>query len=310
MKVFFAPEKLPYKNIVLILGMFDGVHLGHQKVIQLAVKYAKKYNLRSVLLTFDPHPQTIVHTSRHLKLLTTLDERLSFLEQLNLDAVLVLRFTHQIASLSSKDFIEKILIKKLSIKRIFAGYDFAFGKERSGHISILKQESKKIGFGVSIISAKSYKGDHVKSSKIREILETRDFNFGIKLLGHPYRFIAKVEKGHGIGKRLGFPTANLQLLKNKLIPSAGVYIARVKEPGSRGQEYRAAVNIGERPTFKIGGCNVEAHLINFSGNLIGKTIQVDLIKKIRPEIHFSYIHKLQAQISKDIRLVEKSSIFL
>ncbi len=309
MKVFYHIKDIPLKNIILILGMFDGVHLGHQKVIQQAVKYAKKHKLKSVLLTFDPHPQLILQKKENLKLLTTLEERLSFLETLNLDAVLVLRFTPQIASLSSKNFIEEILLKKLSIKRIFAGYDFAFGKERSGHISILKQESKKLGFGVSIVSAKSYQGQHIKSSRIRELLSAGDFNLAVKLLGHAYRFIAQVEKGHGIGKKLGFPTANLKLSKNKLIPSPGVYAAAVHSSHFT-SHFRAAVNIGERPTFKIGGCNVEAHLINFSGNLIGQIIQVDLIKKIRPEIHFDHIHKLQAQIAKDIRLVEKTPIFL
>lgn len=269
---------------VVALGTFDGIHLGHQKIIKATVAYAKKHGLTPMAITFDPHPQQIVDPARGLKLLTTLEERRELLHKYGIKKVYAIRFTNAFRKMGPEKFIEKVLVKKLKVKHVFVGYDFAFGSDRRGGAKELKGR----GFSVTVVPAMKKKGKPIKSRRIREELSWGNFNLGILALGHPYQISGKVVRGAGIGKVLGFPTINLKVDRHKLIPSQGVYA------GSCGR-LRAAINIGKE---------VEAHLIGFNKNIYGHKVVLRLFKKIRGEKNFSDNEKLKAQIAKDVAKIK------
>ena len=289
------------KDIVLALGNFDGVHAGHRKLIHEALKYAKKNKLPCFTMTFDPHPQEIVSPGRGLCLLTTLFERLELMRRLGIDGVIIKEFSREISKLPPEKFIYDFLVKHLKVKKVFIGYDFAFGHKRAGTISLLNKLGDKYGFKVNSVRPVTAHGHIVKSSTIRDMLARGDFEKAIKLLGHPYTITGKVVKGRGRGRVLGFPTANLKLAEDKLVPAHGVYA------GMFGNK-KCVVNIGSRPTFAEERFAVEVHIPGFHGNLRGKTIQVDLYKRLRDEIHFADVEKLKQQIRKDVlKVMERRS---
>ena len=265
---------------VIALGTFDGVHLGHQKIIKATVAYAKKHGLTPMAITFDPHPQQVVAPGRGLKLLTTLNERRELLHEYGIKKVYVIKFTGAFRKMGPEKFIEKILIKKLKAKHVFVGYDFAFGMGRLGGGEQLKGH----GFSVTVVPAAKKNGEPIKSSGIREDIRSGNFNNAVKQLGHSYQITGRVVYGAGIGKGLGFPTINLKTDPHKLIPSQGVYAGRC-------QNFKAAINIG-----KI----VEAHLIGFDKKIYGHRVTLRLERKIREEKKFPDIEKLKAQITKDV----------
>jgi riboflavin kinase/FMN adenylyltransferase len=244
-------------------------------------------------MTFDPHPQEVVSPGRGLCLLTTLPERIRLMRCLGVDGVIIKEFSRKISKLPPEKFIYDFLVKHLKVKKVFIGYDFAFGHKREGTVSILKKLGGKYGFTISAVRPVTAHGHIVKSSTIRDMLTRGDFGKAVKLLGHPYTITGKVVKGSGRGKELGFPTANLSIAGDKLIPAHGVYIGRV---GSR----RCVVNIGSRPTFAEEKFAVEVHIPGFHGNLKGKVIQVCLYKRLRDEIHFADVEELKVQIGKDV----------
>lgn len=282
---------------VIALGTFDGVHRGHQKIIRAAVSYAEKYGLEPTAITFDPHPQQLIAPERGLMLLTILSERKELLHRLGIKKVYVLRFNHLVQKLSPEEFIKKYLVSRLKAKHIFAGYDFAFGWGRTGGVINLKKLGRQYGFDVTIVSPVKYNSHLIKSKKIREELSRGDFEFGVELLGHPYQISGYVVRGKGRGKDLGFPTINLKVETDKLIPSYGVY-AGWAMIGNR--KFKAAINIGSRPSFGAGDALVEAHLISFSKTIYGQKVILYLEKKLRNEIHFVDIEDLKKQIKKDI----------
>ncbi|NQU17585.1 MAG: bifunctional riboflavin kinase/FAD synthetase [Candidatus Saganbacteria bacterium] len=282
---------------VIALGTFDGVHLGHQKIIKSAVAYAKINGLTPTAITFDPHPQQLISPERGLKLLTTLDERHALLHQYGIKRIFVIKFDRRTQKLGPNEFIKRIIVNRLSAKHVFVGYDFAFGWGRIGGVKDLRGH----GFSVTMIPAVLRNSHPVKSRRIREELSWGNFNNALADLGHAYQISGKVIKGSGRGRKLGFPTVNLKLDKDKLIPSHGIYAAWTEIKGKR---YKVAVNIGARPSFGIGEVLVEGHIIGFSGNLYRKHIVLNLVKKLREEKHFSDIAKLVAQIKKDVKSVQ------
>ena len=300
------------KDIVLALGNFDGVHAGHQKLILEALKYAKKKKLPCFAMTFDPHPQEIVCPGRGLCLLTTLPERIELMRRLGVDGVIIKEFSKRISKLPLEKFIYDFLVKHLKVKKVFVGYDFAFGHKRAGTILILKKLGSKYGFAINSVKPVTTRGHIVKSSIIRDMLTRGDFGKAVKLLGHPYTITGKVVKGRGRGRVLGFPTANLSIAEDKLVPAHGVYIGKSKIQISKSKinpksqvpiktkSLKCLVNIGSRPTFAEEKFAVEVHIPGFHGSLRGRTIQVDLYKRLRDEIHFSDVEKLKKQIRKDV----------
>lgn len=287
---------------IIVIGTFDGIHLGHKKIISKAIDFAKKTKAKVYVVTFDPHPQQFICPERGLKLLTLLSERKKLLYEMGVDNIYAIKFNRAIKNLSYEEFIEKYLIKKLCADYIFVGYDFAFGWGRLGHAKQLQILGKKLGFGVKIIAPFKYKGHIVKSKEIREDISYGNFSLAVKLLGHPYPIEGKVIKGSGRGKTMGFPTANLKVNPNKLIPAHGVYIGKTEN------NKRCVINIGARPTFGIGGVAIEVYIINFSGNILDKRLKINLFKRLRPEMQFSDVEKLKKQILKDVEKAKKTAL--
>lgn len=298
MRIIRHPRRKKLKGSVVALGTFDGVHRGHQKVINSAVRYAKRIKAASLAITFDPHPQQLIVPERGLKLLTTLAEREDLFCRLGVDGVVVIVFNKRVQGLSYGAFVEKYLVKKLGVRQVFVGFDYAFGKGRKGGLGHLRQLGKKFGFGVSVIPPVSSDHHAIKSGMIREQISRGEFGQAVRLLGHPYQVSGKVVKGSGRGRVLGFPTANLKTDPHKLVPAHGVYAGRV---GGR----RCAVNIGSRPTFGADSSLVEVHIPGFKGDLRGKTLGVELLQRLRDEIQFSDVEDLKEQIKRDIDQVKR-----
>ena len=297
MRIIRHPKKKRLKGSVIALGTFDGVHRGHQKVIKKAVSFAKKIGVASLAITFDPHPQQLIVPERGLKLLTTLREREELFCQLNVDGVVVVKFNKRLQKLSYEGFVKKYLVGKLGVRRVFVGFDYAFGRGRKGDVSQLNKLGKKYGFEVNVVPPVSANHQFIKSRMIREFISKEDFSKALRLLGHPYQITGRVVKGSGRGKALGFPTANLKVDKHKLVPAHGVYAGEIFGK-------RCVVNIGARPTFGTDHTVVEVHILNFNKNLRGKVLKVDLSKRLRGEMQFSDVQELKRQISKDIRRVK------
>jgi len=280
------------------LGTFDGVHRGHQKVIRNAVRYAKKIGVASLAITFDPHPQQLIVPERGLKLLTTLQEREALFCGLGVDGVVVIPFNKRLRKLTYEGFVRKYMLGKLGVRKVFVGFDYAFGKGREGDARQLKHLGKKYGFEVSVVSPVSADHTAIKSRMIREFISRGQFAKALRLLGHPYQISGEVVKGSGRGIGLGFPTANLRIDPHKLIPAHGVYAGR---SGSK----KCAVNIGARPSFGEGSSVVEVHILGFNKNIREKTLRVVLVKRLREEKQFSDVEELRKQIIRDINKIKR-----
>lgn len=293
MRIIRHPRKKSLKGCVVALGTFDGVHRGHQKVLQCATRQAHAIDAAALAITFDPHPQSVVAPEKGIKILTTLQEREELLAHYGMDGVIVFRFNHHLQKMTARAFVEKYLVGRLGVRGVVVGFDYAFGCQRTGSIHELVELGKRYGFTVTIVP----RVEKIKSRVIREMLHQGKFNPAVKLLDHAYPITGSVVKGFGRGRELGFPTANLHVDSRKLVPAEGVYAGRW---GNR----PCAVNIGRRPTFGVGEKVVEVHVLRFNGNLRGKKLKIDVIRKIRPERRFSNISRLKEQIVKDLAVCE------
>jgi riboflavin kinase / FMN adenylyltransferase len=300
MKIVRHPRKGKLHRPVVALGTFDGVHVGHKKVIEAAIKHARELSAHSAVITFDPHPQTVVAPERGLRLLTTLQEREELLASLGVDAVVVSIFTKKLQKLTYPQYVERYLVKKLGVRHVFVGYDYKFGRGRSGGAVALRKLGARYGFGVTVIAPVKVGRQIVKSGLIRELISRGDFTAALKLLGHPYRITGRVTRGEGRGAKLGFPTANLQVDPRKLVPAQGVYVGYVDGK-------KCVVNIGSRPTFKAGRTVVEIHILNFNKNIRGKAIKLDLFSRLRDERRFASAEALIKQIKKDVSAARRSA---
>ncbi|OGB89554.1 riboflavin biosynthesis protein RibF [candidate division WOR-1 bacterium RIFCSPHIGHO2_01_FULL_53_15] len=293
MKIIRHPEKGKLRRPVVALGTFDGVHVGHKRVIEAAVRHARRLRSHAAVITFDPHPQEIVAPGRGLRLLTTLQEREEIFARLGADAVVVSIFTRQLQKLSSQEYVSRYLVRRLGVRHVFVGYDYTFGRGRTGSPAELKKLGGKYGFAVTVMPPVKVGRRIVKSSAIRALLSDGDFSTALKMLGHPYRLTGKVVKGVGRGKILGYPTANLKVDPRKLIPAQGIYAGFADGK-------KCVVYIGSRPTFGAGKTAIEAHILNFDRNIRGRTIQLDLFARLRGDRQFADTSELKAQIKKDI----------
>ena len=279
----------------MALGVFDGVHLGHCQVLRQA----------SWALTFHPHPREVLGRGKDsgfgirdsgvgVQYLTPLDEKRMLIPNL-----MVLKFTKAFAAMSPEKFVKDILVKKLKVKEVYVGYDFCFGKNRSGNIDTLIHLGRQYGFQIDVVPVFKKGGIEVRSSKIRESLATGDVALAAKLLGRPYRVSGEVVRGLGLGKKLGFPTANIKVHPQKCLPAVGVYKAYAMVGDKR---YRAAVNIGYRPTLKQDlALSVEALLLGRKAGLVGQVLQLDFLERLRPEKKFASLDALKQQIGEDVR---------
>jgi len=285
------------KNTILTLGTFDGIHLGHKKIIETVVKKASINGGRSLLITFDPHPRNVLSGNSY-KLLNSPDEKLEILESLKIDNVLIINFTKEFSQLSSEEFFESYIIDKIGIKEIVVGYDHHFGKGRGGDEHTLIELGSKYGFKVTKVDAVSVEGLNVSSSKIRTAIIDGDIKTATKLLGRYYSFRGIVIKGDGRGRTLGFPTANAKLDDdNKLMPSIGIYVVEIIIEGNK---HFGLMSIGKRPTFyNDGQLTNEVYIFDFKKDIYGNTITVNILERIRGEEKFSSADELISQMNKD-----------
>lgn len=285
-------------NTVLTLGTFDGIHLGHQEIIKELINRSVKNDFRNVVITFYPHPRTVVTNSFDIKLLTTKDEKQKIFENLGVQNLLTINFTKEFASLSPEEFINQYLIDSVGVSEIILGHDHHFGKGRGGNAQLLMQISKERGFSVKIIEPFYVDNEIVSSTKIRNALLTGDVKKANKMLGRNYSFTGTVVSGDKRGRELGYPTANINLSSpDKLLPAIGVYAVYVFVGG---EKHKGLLSIGNRPTFYNDGEVVtEVYLYEFNREIYGETLTVELLERLRGEEKFNSADDLVEQMNKD-----------
>lgn len=288
----------PVSNAVVTSGTFDGVHLGHQKIIQRIREIARAVQGETVLITFWPHPRLVLYpTEHHLRLLSTFEEKANLLRQFGIDHLVTIPFTQEFSQLTSREFIEKVLVEKIQTKKLVIGYDHRFGKNREGSFEYLQEHCGEFGFDLEEISRQDVDDIGVSSTKIRKALESGDIKTANNYLGRSYELNGLVVKGQQIGRSIGFPTANIHIPNDyKLIPHDGVYAVEAKVDG---QLYKAMLNIGNRPTVDGSKKTVEAHLFDFQGDLYNKLITVYFREFIREERKFESLEALKNQLIRD-----------
>lgn len=298
MKVIYDVLKInrEFFKPVVAIGVFDGLHIGHRRLIQKVVQKAKKIRGTSIVLTFYPHPEGVLHPKAKPDLLATLEERIRLIKAMGTDVCIVANFTRKFSQLNPEDFILKYFVRQIHPLEIFVGHDFRFGKNRQGDIFLLQKLGKKYGFKAHRIPAVKKHTEVVSSSRIRKLVVSGDLKNAAGFLGRNVSVSGKVKRGDGRGKSLGFPTANIDVF-SQVVPPHGVYATRVI---FNKKEYPSMTNIGIRPSFHpTGKRNIEANIFGFHKSIYGKTITIRFIKKIRNEKKFLTKDSLIAQLERD-----------
>lgn len=305
MKIYSTLQDFkPIKNAVVTIGTFDGVHCGHNVVIEQLKKAAKKINGETVVLTFFPHPRMVIFPDDNdLRLLNTIAERTELLEKAGVDHLIIHRFTKEFSRISAVDFVRTILADGLHAKKVIIGYDHHFGRNREGNFEDLKAFGELYGFSVEEIPAQDIQQINISSTKIRSSLIEGEINAANQFLGHSYFLKGKVVEGEKIGRAMGFPTANIEVdAWYKLIPKNGVYAVKVEVKGSF---YNGMLNIGNRPTVNGKAQTIEVHIFNFNTDIYSETIVIHFIARIRNEITFDDLTQLKNQLTLDKITSEK-----
>jgi riboflavin kinase/FMN adenylyltransferase len=293
------------KKVCLAIGFFDGVHLGHQQIIRQTISDARQHDALALVVTFDKHPNSIVAPERVPPLIYSLPQKLRAMESLGVDALRLIQFDQKFSEQPGELFIHSLVCELGKIHSICVGADFVFGNKRSGDVALLKKLGGELNFFVHGLAAVSLDGEIVSSTRIRETIGAGNLDSASQMLGRPYAISGKVVAGDKLGRTLNFPTANLEVT-GRLLPSNGVYSAVTK---LNGQFYHAALNIGFRPTIALAKpqLRVEAHLLDFRGDLYGVELDLEIGKKLRDEQKFSSVKELQEQINRDVLNVRKES---
>ena len=292
----------PLRNPVLTIGNFDGVHKGHLALFDKVMERAKAINGQSVVMTFDPHPIKVMSPGNGPPLITPIEQKLELISNTGIDVIICLAFTLEFASMPAEDFVQDILTNRLGVREIVVGYDYTFGQKRQGNVSLLREMGDKLGFRVHVTDPIHLDDAVVSSTSIRELVQQGNLVDAKKFLGRDYQISGTVVKGKGRGGRLlGFPTANLKPV-DELIPKRGVYavIVRIDD-----KNYCGVTNIGYNPTFGDDTLSVETHVLDFSENIVGKTIRVKFIQRLRDEKTFSDVKELSDRITQDIEQARK-----
>jgi len=298
MQVIKGTEGVPpeCKGAFVTIGNFDGVHLGHRHIFQRLIHEAQEEERRAMLVTFVPHPKMVIHPERRpFYLLTTIEEKIKLLEEMGIDSIILIPFTLHYAETTAEAFIKEVLWKNLQIRKIFIGHDYRFGKDKAGNKDLLAIYGKKLGFDVVVIDAFSVGDTVISSTHIRKAILKGAVKQAALLLGRPYNVSGTVIEGKRRGSAMGFPTANIKPHK-ELLPARGVYAAIVNLEGERRQ---AVLNLGLNPTFGDVEISLEVHLMDFSGDIYGKHMEVQFIDRIREEQTFPGPEELSFQIKKD-----------
>jgi len=282
---------------ILTIGTFDGVHIGHQKIIERLNQSKTRELDSSVILTFFPHPRKIVMNGYEVKMLNTMEEKVQLLDKYGLDHLVIEPFTKDFSQLSALDFTRNVLVDQLCIKKLIIGYDHHFGKNREGDFDQLKAFGELYDFEVEEITAQEIENVSVSSTKIRKAIEAGDIEKANAYLGYHYLLSGKIVKGEGLGRKINFPTINLHIKEAyKLIPKNGVYIIKLHR---NNQILFGIMNIGLRPTVSGVGQTIEVHILDFNEDLYGANIQLEVLKRLRDEQKFDSIENLTEQIKKD-----------
>jgi riboflavin kinase/FMN adenylyltransferase len=279
------------------IGTFDGVHIGHRKLLDRLINDAKLLNLKATVLTFFPHPRMVLQQDANIKLLNTIDEKIRILEKIGLDYLMIYPFSKEFSRLSATEFVETILVEGLSCKKIIIGYDHRFGRNRNADIKDLISFGKTYSFEVEEIPAEEIDEVSVSSTKIRKALEEGDIKTANLYLGYTYMLTGTVIHGKGLGKQLSFPTANIHIEEDyKLIPMNGVYVVKSEIENTT---IYGMMNIGYNPTVSGKEKSIEVHFFDFNQDLYGKKIQVDILERLRDEHKFSSVDELKKQLNQD-----------
>lgn len=297
MKIFHGTENANItKPTVLTLGVFDGLHLGHQRIMQTVVERGKIVGAVPTAITFDPHPRSVLHPDSAPPMLQTLDQRLANFEVLGIEQAIVVAFDHEFASQPAEDFLRNIVHERLQAREVYLGEGFAFGKGRGGNIELLRKMSGELGFTADEVDEVQLRGTRISSSAIRRLLADGRVNAARSMLGRPYGLEGTVIRGNRRGHTIGFPTANLKP-RNRVIPRFGVYATATLIDG----HWRKSItNIGVRPTFESDSDpSIETYVFDFEGDLYGDVLRVRFLHRIRDERKFNGIDELKAQIMRD-----------
>ncbi|MDD5724155.1 MAG: bifunctional riboflavin kinase/FAD synthetase [Syntrophales bacterium] len=294
-----VPEDLT--GAIVTIGNFDGVHRGHREIFRKIVREAEEIHKKSVVVTFDPHPQKVIHPERRpFFLLTPLNEKLDLISSCGVDAVLLITFSTEFAEVTAGEFVENILWKKLRLSKLFVGYDYVFGKGKGGNADFLRASGRRLGFQVEEIDVVKTEGMIASSTNIRLSILAGNVMLASEMLGRPYSVSGIVVKGYRRGTDIGYPTANIK--SAKVIPATGVYAIIAELEGVR---HQGVINIGNNPTFGNEEISAEVHLLDFEGDIYGKDITILFIDRLRDERKFKDPAELVRQIKKDIEKARK-----
>ncbi|WP_395803850.1 bifunctional riboflavin kinase/FAD synthetase [Daejeonella sp.] len=291
------------KNAVLTIGTFDGVHIGHQKIISRLKEVAQQKGGETVILTFFPHPRMILHPDDlNIKLISTMDEKAELMKSLGIDHLIITPFTRDFSNLNPQEYIKDILVEKIGTTHIIIGYDHRFGKDRSGGLAELQNYASEFGYEVEEIPEQDIDDVAISSTKIRNALLSGDVKTAESFLGYPFHLSGKVIKGDQIGRTIGFPTANLFIEESyKLIPSDGIYAVSVdfKSGQLKNKSAKGMAYIGHRPTINGMSRNIEVNIFDFNEDIYGETIRLNFLKYLRDDQKFNSLDELKEQLAKD-----------
>ena len=282
---------------ILTIGTFDGVHLGHQKIITSLVTKAKQKSLQANILTFFPHPRMVLQKESNLKLIDTLEEKQNLLSELGIDNLIIQPFSKEFSKLTAIEFTRDVLVSELGMSALMIGYDHRFGKNREASVEDLIRYGQSYNFEVTVIPAQDISSITVSSTKIRDAIKISNFKKVNQFLGRPYELNGKVIKGNGVGRTIKYPTANIEIKEiYKLIPPKGVYLVKIYLGEN---EFSGMMNIGNRPTINGLNQTIEVYIFDFDKDIYGKNLKVCFLKKIRKEKKFDSLPSLKSQLKKD-----------
>jgi riboflavin kinase/FMN adenylyltransferase len=293
----------PYEPSVIAIGNFDGVHCGHRRVIETAQRLARAEGVQALVFTFVEHPRTVLRPDSPVPLLTPWPEKLERLGATGIEGCVAAHFTPDLAQLSPEEFVTRILLGQLNARAVVTGFNFRFGHRQAGSPEVLQALGREHGFGVEIVQPYEEDGGVVSSSRVRELVATGAIVPANEMLGYEYTLTGTVVHGDKRGRTIGFPTANLEVSREKLLPAYGVYACWVQV---NGQKLPGVVNIGQRPTFDPPKLMIEAHIFDWSGDIYGETVSVSLVSRIRAEQAFKSIDALVAQITADCKFARET----
>ncbi|MEN4011294.1 MAG: bifunctional riboflavin kinase/FAD synthetase [Chloroflexota bacterium] len=300
---FQSLAEIPHTPAWLTIGVFDGIHLGHRSILDQLVAGAKTDSVASAVITFYPHPAVVLGKIPNPSYITSPAEKVDLLHKMGVEMVVTLPFDLALAELTAEQFMGE-LAARIQIRRLLVGQDFALGRGREGTLSRLQQIGEQLGYSLTVLDPVLLDGERISSSLIRANLLEGAVSQAARLLGRFYRISGKVIRGDGRGKQLGFPTANLEFWSEKLLPASGVYATWA---WVEGQRHPSVTNLGVRPTFDQGNIqpHLETHLLNYNRNLYGKTIELDMVARLRPEMRFPTVDALVAQVNQDIKTAQE-----